>query len=119
MQFVLWLAAVYLIICVLGFFLQRHFMYYPSTERVSPVEAGLTGVEELRIESPNGAKLITWRAPAYKTKPTILYFHGNAGNAASRAGKIEVMQSSGYGIFYLNNRGYGGFGRIAQRSGGM
>jgi len=38
----------------------------------------------------------------------ILYFHGNAANAANRAEKIERIIASGFGIFYLNNRGYGG-----------
>ncbi len=41
-------------------------------------------------------------------KPTLLYFHGNAANAANRAPKIARMLESGFGVFYLNNRGYGG-----------
>jgi uncharacterized protein len=41
---------------------------------------------------------------------TILYFHGNGANAANRAPKIETMRGSGFGVFYLNNRGYGGSG---------
>ena len=41
-------------------------------------------------------------------KATILYFHGNGANAADRAPKIERFRASGFGVLYLNNRGYGG-----------
>ena len=41
-------------------------------------------------------------------KPTIVYFHGNAANAANRAPKIAMILEDGFGVFYLNNRGYGG-----------
>jgi pimeloyl-ACP methyl ester carboxylesterase len=40
--------------------------------------------------------------------PATIYFHGNAANAATRASRIETILAKGFGIFYLNNRGYGG-----------
>jgi fermentation-respiration switch protein FrsA (DUF1100 family) len=55
-----------------------------------------------------GIALIVWHAPARRDKPTILYFHGNGANAANRAAKIETMRENGFGVFYVNNRGYGG-----------
>ena len=54
--------------------------------------------------------LTAWQAPAKDDKPTILYFHGNGANAASRAPKIQKIREQGFGVFYLNNRGYGGSG---------
>ncbi|MGB2931281.1 MAG: alpha/beta fold hydrolase, partial [Methyloceanibacter sp.] len=54
--------------------------------------------------------MVAWHAPAKDNKPTILYFHGNAANAANRASRIETISESGFGVFYLNNRGYGGSG---------
>ncbi|MGB6346744.1 MAG: alpha/beta fold hydrolase [Methyloceanibacter sp.] len=54
--------------------------------------------------------MVAWHAPAKDNKPTILYFHGNAANAANRASRIETIRESGFGVFYLNNRGYGGSG---------
>jgi fermentation-respiration switch protein FrsA (DUF1100 family) len=108
MDLVPWLIAAYLAICVFAYFGSRSFMYFPDPARVPPAEAGLDGVKEIEFQAEYGAKLVGWYAPAQAGKPTILYFHGNAANAANRAPKIAMMLEDGFGVFYLNNRGYGG-----------
>ncbi len=108
MQTLFWIIGIYVTICVAAYFGNRWFMYFPDPTRVLPVEAGLSGVEELELKTSDGETLIVWHAKAKPGQPTILYFHGNAGNAAGRAEKIEIMRSGGAGVFYLNNRGYGG-----------
>lgn len=108
MGFIPWLIVTYLAICIGGYFGFRLFMYFPDPYRATPAEAGLNGVEEVEIPASDGETLVIWYAPAKRGKPTILYFHGNAGNAANRAPKIETIRENGYGILYLNNRGYGG-----------
>ncbi len=108
MDTILWLIAAYVIICIGAFFGNRLFMYFPDPARITPAEAGLVGVEEIELSSGDGETLIAWYAKAKPGQPTILYFHGNAGNAAGRAEKIEIMRTGGAGVFYLNNRGYGG-----------
>ena len=110
MELIPWLVAVYAVICVAAYFGNRLFMYFPDPTRVVPVEAGLDGVEEIEITVDDGITLVAWHAPAKRDKPTVLYFHGNAANAANRAPKIETIRKSGFGVFYLNNRGYGGSG---------
>jgi len=108
MQLILWVIGVYAAVCLAGYAFHRSFMYFPYPERTPPIEAGLKDTEEIEIETPDGVRLVAWYAPAKQDKPTILYFHGNAGNAAGRAEKIETMRTGGNGVFYLNNRGYGG-----------
>jgi uncharacterized protein len=110
MDFIPWLIAVYLAICAAAYFGHRMFMYFPDPARVAPADAGLEGVEEIEFAAKDGTRLVAWYAPAKEGKPTILYFHGNAANAANRAPKIAVMLEDGFGVFYLNNRGYGGSG---------
>jgi hypothetical protein len=110
MDFIPWLIAAYLVICAAAYFGNRQYMYFPDPTRTTPTEAGLDGVKEIELASADGTTLIAWHAPAKDGKPTILYFHGNAANAANRAPKIERMLESGFGVFYLNNRGYGGSG---------
>jgi pimeloyl-ACP methyl ester carboxylesterase len=107
---ILWLVAVYAAICAAAYFGNRLFMYLPDPTRVAPAEAGLDGVKEIEIAVADGVTLIAWHAPAKDDKPTILYFHGNGANAASRAPKIQKIREQGFGVFYLNNRGYGGSG---------
>ena len=108
MDFIPWLIAAYLVVCAAAYFGNRMFMYFPDPARIPPAEAGLDGVEEIEIEAGDGTRLVAWFAPAKTNRPTILYFHGNAANAANRAPKIAMMLEDGFGVFYLNNRGYGG-----------
>ena len=108
MNTLLWIIGIYVTICIGAYFGNRWFMYFPDPARISPVEAGLSGVAEVELKTGDGETLIAWYAKAQAGQPTILYFHGNAGNAAVRAEKIETMRIGGAGVFYLNNRGYGG-----------
>ena len=108
MQTLLWIIATYVTICIAAYFGQRWFMYFPDPARVAPAQAGLAGVEEVELKTNDGETIVAWHSPAKPGEPTILYFHGNAGNAAGRAEKFETMREHGAGVFYLNNRGYGG-----------
>ena len=105
-----WLVATYAAICAVAYFGNRLFMYFPDPARIPPAAVGLAEVEEIEITDADGVILIAWQAPAKGDRPVVLYFHGNAANAANRAEKIERIIGSGFGIFYLNNRGYGGSG---------
>jgi len=107
MELVPWLVAVYAVICVAAYFGNRLFMYFPDPTRAAPAEAGLDGVKEIEFAVADGVTLVAWHAPAKENQPTILYFHGNAANATNRAPKIETIRENGFGVFYLNNRGYG------------
>jgi pimeloyl-ACP methyl ester carboxylesterase len=110
MSLILGLAGVYLAICAAAYFGNRIFMYFPDPVRVPPQATGLDRVEEIEFAASDGTRLVAWYATAEDGKPTILYFHGNAANAANRAPKIAMMLEDGFGVFYLNNRGYGGSG---------
>ena len=105
-----WLAAAYAVICALAYFGNRLFMYFPDPARIPPAAIGLAGVEEIELTAADGVTLVAWQAAAKGDRPVILYFHGNAANAANRAEKIERIIAGGFGVFYLNNRGYGGSG---------
>jgi len=109
-QFIPWLVAAYAVICVAAYFGNRQFMYFPDPTRTAPTEASLDGVNEVEITVADGITLVAWHAPAKEDQPSIIYFHGNGANAANRAPRIEKIRESGFGVFYLNNRGYGGSG---------
>ena len=102
------LLGTYALICIGAWVLHRYFLYMPDTKRYSPREVGLAEVEEITLTGKGGAKLIAWYLPARRGKPTLLYFTGNSGSAANRARKIEAIAASGYGVFMLNYRRYGG-----------
>jgi fermentation-respiration switch protein FrsA (DUF1100 family) len=104
------IGAVALCVLALGavYFGQRRLIYYPDRARVSPAEAGLGGVEERILKTPDGARVVAWYGRARPGQPTILYFHGNAGSLANRAPRIERLMGEGWGVYMMTYRGYGG-----------
>lgn len=56
----------------------------------------------------DGLELAFWAAPPAPGKPTIVYFHGNAGNAADRFPFASALSRRGFGIVLAEYRGYGG-----------
>ncbi len=104
------LAGIFALIVIVGRLLHRYFIYIPDRTRVAPKDVGLAGVEEVVFKATDGTKLIAWYLPARGPKPTLLYFTGNSGNVANRAGKIRTIAADGYGVFMLNYRRYGGSG---------
>jgi uncharacterized protein len=102
------LVGIFALIGIVARLLHRYFIYIPDRTRVDPEATGLSGVEEIVFKASDGTKLIAWYRPARPDKPTLLYFPGNSGNTACRAGKIATIGSDGYGVFMLNYRRYGG-----------
>lgn len=101
-------AAVYLTATAgLGVF-QRKLQYMPDARLVPPQEAGLTGVEELRLATADGETLVAWHVPPADDGPLILYFHGNAGALVDRVARFRAMAAHGYGVLAIAYRGYGG-----------
>jgi len=53
-------------------------------------------------------RLVSWFAPASPGRPTILYFHGNAGNLANRSERVRKFLARGWGVLFMSYRGYSG-----------
>jgi hypothetical protein len=58
---------------------QRRFLYFPDRRLTHPAEAGMSGVEELRLMTDDGETLVAWHVRPREGRPLILYFHGNGG----------------------------------------
>jgi fermentation-respiration switch protein FrsA (DUF1100 family) len=108
LNLVLSLAGIFALFVIVGRLLHRYFIYIPDRTRVHPTDAGLPAAEEVAFKAADGTKLIAWHQPARRAKPTLLYFIGNSGNVAKRAGKIRTIAADGYGVFMLNYRRCGG-----------
>lgn len=99
---------VYLGINALAYTNQRDMMYIPSTERVSPVNIGLHDVDEVVLPMGSDAELVSWFARPKEDRPTVMFFHGNAGAVSHRAYRFRELMAHGYGVFVLGYPGYGG-----------
>lgn len=82
----------------------ERWVLYPFDPTRSAPPAGLREVT-LPVE---GAELVLWVATPAPGKPTILYFHGNAGNLAARTGRFAAFTARGFGLVALAYRGSSG-----------
>jgi len=101
------IALLYLVLLCTIYLLQRHLLYHPSRTQLTPQELGLSGVEVVNLATAPDEKLVAWYAPAPPGRPTILFFHGNAGDITGRSERFAYFQAAGYGVMFLSYRGYG------------
>ncbi len=75
-----------------------------------PLEQGLA-YENIYLQTRDGERLHAWWIPqteAPETRPTLLWFHANAGNMGLRLPNIRLYHAAlGVNIFILSYRGYG------------
>ena len=96
-------------VAALGMYVfQRKLQYFPENKGLTPESVGVVGATIETLTTPDGEKIIVWYAPAAKGKPTILYFHGNAGEIGDRPMRFNYYHSRGFGVAYVSYRGYGG-----------
>lgn len=87
--------------------IERAILYPFDSTRVSPVSIGLPEITET-VWSRDTADLILWHAPPKPGRPVVVYFHGNAGNLATRAKRFEIFLRQGFGLVALSPRSAGG-----------
>lgn len=98
-------------------FIERKLLYALSPALVTPEAAGLDGVRLRRLAATDGAEIVTWYAPARPGQPTLLYFHGNAGDLSMRAERMANYLARGQGMMMMAYRGYNGSsGRPSERA---
>jgi len=77
-----------------------------------PGEQGMEW-EDVRLEAADGTKLHAWlirpnNEDARRSRPTLVYFHENAGNMGLRMDNLKMMyENLNANIFILSYRGYG------------
>ncbi len=102
------LVAIYALVVVGMAVFQRRLLYFPDRRLTHPAEAGMSGVEELRLVTDDGEILVAWHLPPRKGHPLILYFHGNRGALVDRVPRFRMFAASGYGLLVVSYGGYVG-----------
>lgn len=99
----------YLFLVGIFYIFQRQFIYQPHSGEINPKKLGLPTVKLIQLKTSDGVLLDAWFHPAKNDDtPTIVYFHGNAGNLGHRADRVSGFVNTGYGLLLLSYRGYGG-----------
>lgn len=101
------LVTLYLLAALFMYSNQRNYQYFPSHQGTRAAAAGLTGVEDLKLETEDGEFLQAWYAAAQPGKATILFLHGNGGEIAGRGERFAAYQAQGFGVLFVSYRGYG------------
>jgi fermentation-respiration switch protein FrsA (DUF1100 family) len=91
---------------------QRSYVFAPGGSLATPAEEGLEQTEIVSLRSADGTELTGWYREADPGLPTILYFHGNAGNISDRADRFQQIAASGFGFLAFSYRGYAGSGGL-------
>ena len=104
----LWLAILVYVGILVGMALfQRSLMYFPKGAVREPAQYGLPHAEDIRLITDDGIRIQAWYQPATENRPTLLYFHGNAGHLGERAEKLATFADRGFGFLLVSYRGYG------------
>ncbi len=87
---------------------QRGFVFVPGGALATPAQSGLGTIEPVTFATADGVQLTGWYAEPQGARPSLLYFHGNAGNISTRADRFQQILDSGFGLLAVSYRGYPG-----------
>ena len=101
----------------LAFAFQDQLLFQPSSRLVAtPDEAGMP-YEKVHLDTDDGETLHGWWIPASGAPretgpedvagPTLLFFHGNAGNISGRLESVRQFHDLGLNVLIVDYRGYG------------
>ncbi len=107
-RFITALILIYLCITVALFLLQRSMIYYPDTSTPDIAPYALNGFGGVTVTTADNLTLNAWYRRADLNKPTLVFFHGNAGHYGHRIFDVAEYVAQGYGVLLAGYRGYGG-----------
>lgn len=111
MQLLFWIllavAAVYLLILLFVYYQQSSIIYHPQQAIVTTPESVGVPFEEVYFETEDELTLHGWFISVDSTAPTVLFFHGNAGNISGRMETLKLFHRLGLNAFIFDYRGYG------------
>jgi fermentation-respiration switch protein FrsA (DUF1100 family) len=88
--------------------IESGFIYFPAKSvAYTPSDAGLD-YEEVFLQTEDGVRICVWYLPASEHAPTMLWFHGNAGNIGDRIEHLKVYHDRWrVNQMIVEYRGYG------------
>jgi fermentation-respiration switch protein FrsA (DUF1100 family) len=89
------------------YFFQSRLVYFPEPlVAATPASVGLE-FEEVAFTTRDGVELHGWYVAGDDAAPTVLFFHGNAGNISHRLESLLLFHRLRYNTFIFDYRGYG------------
>ena len=108
MKIILYLAAAYLAFLVILTVFQRKLIYFPyKLAKEFEFPPYVSQLEEVFITCDDGITINGLFVPGKEEKPTILIFHGNAGNITHRDLILQGFNELGCPVLLIDYHGYG------------
>jgi len=97
---------------------QNFIMFHPNPRGIQPIkdpsEYGFADVEDKILITEDDANIHYWiKSPSDKTKPYIVFFHGNAGHFGDLKSQTTDVNDRGYRLKLLHRFADNGYGFIA------
>jgi fermentation-respiration switch protein FrsA (DUF1100 family) len=102
------LGLLYLALLAALYLMQRRILFRPDPGPPLVAQAGVAGLEEVRLATADGLDLLAWHLPGPGEAPVVLYLHGNAGHVGHRGERLRRFALQGWGALLVEYRGYGG-----------
>lgn len=104
------LVVAYGVLLLLAYILQPRLLFLPGVPgrelTATPARLGLE-FHEVSLTTTDGESLHAWWLPHERSRATVLFFHGNAGNISHRLESLEIFHQLGVDVFIVDYRGYG------------
>lgn len=90
--------------------LERQLIYFPTrvpADAPVPRVPGAASVEEVWLESAEGARIHGIYSAARRPFGDLLFFHGNAGSLYDRLANVAMLVEAGLNVLIIDYQGYG------------
>jgi fermentation-respiration switch protein FrsA (DUF1100 family) len=101
------LAGIYVLLCLLLFFLQRYLIYFPDKTIFFTPNNIYLKYEEINYKTSDNHLINSWLIPADSSKYIVIFCHGNAGNISNRLESIQIFNRLSLDVFIFDYRGFG------------
>lgn len=102
--------AAYGLLLLLVYFLQPRLLFLPGVPgrelAATPARAGIE-FQDVELRTSDGERLHGWWLPQERSRVTLLFFHGNAGNISHRLESLKIFNELGVDVLIIDYRGYG------------
>lgn len=103
--FLLIVALLYTVLCILVYIFQSKFIYHPEKGYSPPPEN--MNIKEIMIPTSDNEQLHSWWMFEDSSTFTVLFFHGNAGNISRGEKRMKLYHEMGFNVLAIDYREFG------------
>lgn len=96
----------YLVLVGLVYIFQGYLTFAPDRSAIYPKDWQAEDMAVIQLHTADNLTLTSWYKAAAPGKPTLIYFHGNAGHIGGRVPVMRSYLNEGYGLLLVGYRGY-------------